>query len=217
MKKIAAAGGALAVFILPVLALAAGVSTAQSTYYEGDFPNPGSNGAPVSVTGTGHDYCIFEIQTTTGTDQIVECGSNSSIDYTIDMWPYGGGGSGEYGHYGIIETTDYSFEQTDGTWSGSLSDPNLTGYGDFYYLAGSAPTPAAGHVLFVMPSTTAMTLTVNVGDQLGDAGTVKVVGLVAGVYIVFYVMKQLLSMVQKNRIHERSLEKIEDLNNRHYD
>lgn len=54
-------------------------------------------------------------------------------------------------------------------------------------------------VLFSVPTSTAPSLTANVGDQLGDAGTLAVIGVVAGIYLVFYVIHQLIGMIPKSR------------------
>jgi hypothetical protein len=59
----------------------------------------------------------------------------------------------------------------------------------------AATTHAA--VLFAVPTSTAPSLTANVGDQLGDTGTLAVIGVVAGIYLVFYVISQLISLVPK--------------------
>lgn len=58
---------------------------------------------------------------------------------------------------------------------------------------------AHASVLFSVPTSTAPSLTANVGDQLGDSGTLAVIGVVAGIYLVFYVIHQLIGMVPKGR------------------
>ena len=63
---------------------------------------------------------------------------------------------------------------------------------------------AHASVLFSVPTSTAPSLTANVGDQLGDAGTLAVIGVVAGIYLVFYVIHQLIGMVPKGRSGRRS-------------
>lgn len=62
-------------------------------------------------------------------------------------------------------------------------------------------TAASSHaaVLFTVPTSTAPSLTANVGDQLGDSGTLLVLGVIAGIYLVFYVIHQLLGMIPKSR------------------
>lgn len=62
-----------------------------------------------------------------------------------------------------------------------------------------AATFAHATVLFAVPTSTAPSLTANVGDQLGDSGTLLVIGVVAGIYLVFYVIRQLIGMIPKSR------------------
>lgn len=62
----------------------------------------------------------------------------------------------------------------------------------------AAASMAHASVLFEVPTSTAPSLTANVGDQLGDTGTLAVIGVIAGIYLVFYVIRQLLSMIPKS-------------------
>lgn len=64
------------------------------------------------------------------------------------------------------------------------------------FLALAGTTHAA--VLFAVPTSTASSLTANVGDQLGDPGTLLVIGVVAGIYLVFYVIAKLIGMIPKH-------------------
>lgn len=52
---------------------------------------------------------------------------------------------------------------------------------------------------FTVPSSTASTLTANVGDQIGDPGTLLVIALAAGIPLAFYVIHQLIGLVPKGR------------------
>jgi len=67
-------------------------------------------------------------------------------------------------------------------------------------IVGTIASIAVTHAdtLFAVPTSTAPSLTANVGDQLGDPGTLSVIGVIAGIYLVFYVIRQLLSMVPKS-------------------
>jgi len=55
---------------------------------------------------------------------------------------------------------------------------------------------SAANVIKVPTNLTA-DLSQNTGDQLGDQGTLFVLGVVAGVYIVFYVMRELVGLVPR--------------------
>jgi len=52
---------------------------------------------------------------------------------------------------------------------------------------------------FSVPTSTASSLTANVGDQIGDPGTLLVLGLAAGIPLAFYVIHQLIGLVPKSR------------------
>ncbi|MGH7604671.1 MAG: hypothetical protein ACRENK_11830 [Gemmatimonadaceae bacterium] len=52
---------------------------------------------------------------------------------------------------------------------------------------------------FTTPTSTASSLTANVGDQLGDAGTLLVIGVAAGIPLAFYVIHQLIGLLPKSR------------------
>lgn len=52
---------------------------------------------------------------------------------------------------------------------------------------------------FSVPTSTAPSLTANVGDQLGDAGTLLVIGVAAGIPLAFYVIHQLIGLLPKSR------------------
>jgi len=52
---------------------------------------------------------------------------------------------------------------------------------------------------FTVPTSTASGLTANVGDQLGDQGTLLVIGVAAGIPLAFYVIHQLIGLLPKSR------------------
>jgi hypothetical protein len=52
---------------------------------------------------------------------------------------------------------------------------------------------------FEVPTSTASSLTANVGSQLGDAGTLLVIGVAAGIPLAFYVIHQLIGLLPKSR------------------
>lgn len=68
-------------------------------------------------------------------------------------------------------------------------------------LAGVLMTVAAHaqEAFFTVPTSTASSLTANVGSQLGDAGTLLVIGVAAGIPLAFYVIHQLIGLVPKSR------------------
>jgi len=66
------------------------------------------------------------------------------------------------------------------------------------------PPPPGGPTVappIAIPTGMAPALTANIGAQLGDQGTLQFIGLAAGVYLFFYVMRQLIGLVPKRR-HE---------------
>jgi hypothetical protein len=56
---------------------------------------------------------------------------------------------------------------------------------------------------FTVPTSTASSLTASVGDQIGDAGTLLVIALAAGIPLAFYVIHQLIGLVPKGRAGRR--------------
>lgn len=52
---------------------------------------------------------------------------------------------------------------------------------------------------FEVPTSTASSLTANVGTQLADSGTLTVVVLAAGIPLAFYVIHQLIGLIPKGR------------------
>jgi hypothetical protein len=51
--------------------------------------------------------------------------------------------------------------------------------------------------MFVVPTSTASSFTANISSQLGDPGTLLVVGLAAGIPLAFYVIKKLIGLIPK--------------------
>lgn len=67
-------------------------------------------------------------------------------------------------------------------------------------LAGLALALAAkADAFFFVPTSTAPTLTANVGSQIADPGTLLVVALAAGIPLTFYVIHQLIGLIPKSR------------------
>jgi hypothetical protein len=60
-------------------------------------------------------------------------------------------------------------------------------------------TAANAQAFFEVPTSTASSLTANVGSQLGDAGTLLVIGVAAGIPLAFYVIHQLIGLLPKSR------------------
>jgi len=78
----------------------------------------------------------------------------------------------------------------------------------FYSYLGGAAGVIGGLVLsasahatsfFSVPTSTAPTLTANIGDQLGDAGTLAVVALAAGIPLAFWVIHALIGLLPRSR------------------
>ena len=51
----------------------------------------------------------------------------------------------------------------------------------------------------VVPTTTASSLTADIGAQFADPGTLLVIGLAAGIPLTFYVIHQLIGLLPKSR------------------
>lgn len=67
-------------------------------------------------------------------------------------------------------------------------------------IAGMVVTALAhADAFFVVPTSTASSLTANVGSQLGDTGTLLVIGVAAGIPLAFYVIHQLIGLLPKSR------------------
>ena len=60
-------------------------------------------------------------------------------------------------------------------------------------------TMANASSFFNVPTSTAPSLTANVGDQIADSGTLLVLGLAAGIPLTFYVIHQLIGLIPKGR------------------
>lgn len=90
------------------------------------------------------------------------------------------------------------------------ADPDFYAY-NFTY---QNPTPAG---VIPLPSGFTPALSANISDQVNDNGTLALIGVVAGIPLAFYVMHELIALMdQRRRNHEGSLAKIKDLNDRIY-
>lgn len=63
----------------------------------------------------------------------------------------------------------------------------------------SGAPPSGGGLGIEMPEGFASALTANIGAQVGDQGTLLMICLVAGVPLAFYVMKELIGLLPRNR------------------
>ena len=66
-------------------------------------------------------------------------------------------------------------------------------------LGGLVMAGIASAQVIVVPTSTASTLTANVGSQVSDPGTLLVVVLAAGIPLAFYVIHQLIGLIPKSR------------------
>jgi hypothetical protein len=66
-------------------------------------------------------------------------------------------------------------------------------------LGGLVMAGIASAQVIVVPTSTASTLTANVGTQVSDPGTLLVVVLAAGIPLAFYVIHQLIGLIPKSR------------------
>jgi hypothetical protein len=66
-------------------------------------------------------------------------------------------------------------------------------------VAGVVMTAFAHAQMFTVPSSTAPSLTANIGTQLSDPGTLLVIGVAAGIPLAFYVIHQLIGLLPKSR------------------
>ncbi len=60
-------------------------------------------------------------------------------------------------------------------------------------------TQAHASAFFTVPTSTAPSLTANVGDQIADPGTLLVIGVAVGIPLAFYVIHQLIGLLPKSR------------------
>lgn len=66
-------------------------------------------------------------------------------------------------------------------------------------VAALATTVLAHAQMFTVPSSTAPALTASVSQQIADPGTLLVIGVAAGIPLVFYVIHQLIGLLPKSR------------------
>ena len=67
---------------------------------------------------------------------------------------------------------------------------------------GASATTFAAHAqtaFAVIPTSTAPSLTADIGAQFSDPGTLLVIGLAAGIPLTFYVIHQLIGLLPKSR------------------
>lgn len=57
----------------------------------------------------------------------------------------------------------------------------------------------AQSAFFTVPTSTAPSLTASIGAQIADAGTLLVIGVAAGIPLVFYVIHQVIGLLPKSR------------------
>lgn len=58
---------------------------------------------------------------------------------------------------------------------------------------------AHAQAFFTVPTSTAPSLTASIGSQIGDSGTLLVIGVAAGIPLAFYVIHQLIGLLPKSR------------------
>ena len=66
-------------------------------------------------------------------------------------------------------------------------------------VVGLVASVAAHAQTFVVPTSTASSLTANIGSQFADPGTLTVVVVAAGIPLAFYVIHQLMGLLPKSR------------------
>lgn len=63
----------------------------------------------------------------------------------------------------------------------------------------SNPSAPVSSMVISVPPAAANTMTANVGDQIGDHGTLLVVALAAGIPLTFYVIHQLVALIPRRK------------------
>ena len=211
MKKIAAILTIVGVLALPVFALAA---TYNATAYPGSNPNYYGDAIPYNTTVSF--TCTAAVPTTFGyfggdSSAITALGGNvytfttgsSGINANEYLHVAGGGGA----NCGDLVFSTYTPTCSPATiTNGSVAaypDCTITCNGGYIYHEGICMLPTPTTISFTVPSSTAQTLTTEVGGQLSDTGTIEVMGLAAGVYVFFYVVQQLIALLPGNSKHRR--------------
>jgi hypothetical protein len=90
-----------------------------------------------------------------------------------------------------IQSSCYGQTYTDCLAAINQSDP------DFYNYSFTVEAPPIAANVINVPTNLATDLSQNTGDQLSDNGTLAVLSVVAGAYIVFYVIRELVGLSPK--------------------
>jgi len=142
------------------------------------------DGAGNNVSGNGNDSNIFTRQSSyswgaTGFATSLSPGTYTAIDYDADKAstdPWCGSGQALSTCQANVSPTTYG-----------LTTITIT----------APAAPPAG--LISIPSDFGSSLTANIGAQVGDQGTLLMIGVAAGVPLVFYVIEQLVGLVPRKR------------------
>jgi hypothetical protein len=205
VRKILIIGAVIGSAILPAAAFASSVSVTPGTGSDAAViitPTDSADTVSLVVTGLGNAFC-----------DPAPLGSPIDMNDLVNLC-YGQGladfGAGQSAY--TIFVCNASFPGQDVNCSSVLDPAYATG--NFQWTAPVPPPPSVGAI--TMPTGFTPALTANVSAELSDIGMLQLIGVVAGVPLAFYVMKELIALMDQRRAHRASLEKIRDLNDRVY-
>lgn len=126
----------------------------------------------------------------------------------------------EYVHnnyYGTNQPLDFPLSQhlDAGTYYFNLLKQDVGGFG---FDGGGTitytldPPPAgAPPMMIIIPTSTAPSLSASMSATIANSGTLSLLAFVIGVPLTFYVIKQLLELIPKWRLHNQSTKRLRDL------
>jgi hypothetical protein len=183
MKKVLAIATMIGVLVLPAFSLAA--SSITLTYV-----SPGYQGDVSSMTGTFDFSCG-----TSGLTVMQYSWGGETVATLTDL----GGGS----YSGVFNASTLPTDANPGY--GYMFNNNASaqcGSSITFTPEGSTGGSSTGTAI-TMPTTTASSLTADIGAQFADPGTLLVIGLAAGIPLTFYVMEQLIALLPGNSKNRR--------------
>jgi hypothetical protein len=104
-------------------------------------------------------------------------------------------GTGNFMNYGSAMNTLNAIGGISGDLTTLASDASANLPGGGY----TPPPPSGPSMAIAFPTSTAATLTADIGSQIGDPGTLKIIALSAGTYLAFYVIRQIIALMPKKK------------------
>lgn len=191
MKKIVAVLAVVGAAILPAAAFASSLGVDQSSVVsgsEGSVIVTFSNNAPLDNIIALYDPSGNFVAITANNPNTLSPMTWSALGFPTGL---------SAGVYNLVDTNGQPTCGAATTYSGCEAGMNYGGFAAETTItitsAGASSTANVWHVPMALPGA----MSDNASDQLGDAGTLLLLGIVGGVYLLFWVMKEIVHIVPK--------------------